>query len=120
MVLTGPPAPRQIARRRALEATLAGGLPQPTYSEAVLAEGARLLKRLGELWRKALPDERAELAQTLLSEVRVRDQRIVATHVARDEYVPLIAAGTVHSVGMAPPDGLEPPTQALGRPRSIH
>jgi hypothetical protein len=22
--------------------------------------------------------------------------------------------------GVAPPDGLEPPTQALGRPRSVH
>jgi hypothetical protein len=26
----------------------------------------------------------------------------------------------VDALGMAPPDGLEPPTQALGRPRSVH
>jgi len=47
-------------RKRALMASLNGGLPQPTYSEAVLGRAARLPSDLGELWTKATPTERAE------------------------------------------------------------
>ena len=37
------------------------------------------------------------------------------------EYLPLIAVASAgENVGEVPPDGLEPPTQALGRPRSVH
>ena len=73
-------------RKRALMASLNGGLPQPTYSEAVLVRAARLLSDLGDLWAKATPTERAEIAAGLFAEVRVRDDRIVAATPARDEY----------------------------------
>jgi hypothetical protein len=74
-----------IGRKRALVASLNGGLPQPTYSEAVLVRAARLLAELGDLWTKATPAERAEIAGSLFAEVRVRDDRIVKATPARDE-----------------------------------
>lgn len=110
-----------MGRRRSLEASLTTGLTEPTYSEAVLVQAARLLKDLGELWARATPEERTDIAQTLFSEVRVRGDRIVSATLARDEYRLLVASATASTqVCLAPPDGLEPPTQALGRPRSIH
>ena len=57
-----------IGRKRALMASLTGGLPQPTYSEAVLVRAARLLADLGDLWAKATPTERAEIAAGLFAE----------------------------------------------------
>lgn len=92
-----------VGRKRALMASLEVGRPQPTYSEAVLAKAARLMDELAALWRKATPVERAELAQTLFGEVRVRDQQIVGATLAQPEYLPLIASATVSG---APPDGL--------------
>lgn len=97
------------------------GRPQPTCSEAVLVKAARLLHDLADLWRQATPEQRAELAATLFSEVRVRDKAIAGATLAQPEYLPLVASATWrNAAGEAPPDGLEPPTQALGRPRSIH
>ncbi len=32
----------------------------------------------------------------------------------------LFVDAAAHDRQLAPPDGLEPPTQALGRPRSVH
>ena len=87
-------------------ASLSGGLPQPTYSEAVLVRAARLLSDLGDLWAKATPTERAEILGGLFAEVRVRDDRIVAATPARDEYRLLIASATAHAqVGVARPEG---------------
>jgi hypothetical protein len=83
-------------------ASLNGGLPQPTYSEAVLVRAARLLADLGDLWDKATPTERAEIAAGLFAEVRVQDERIVGARLARDEYLPLIASATARDqVGVA-------------------
>jgi len=91
-------------RSRALKATLEGGGPPPTYSEAVLVKAARLLTELGDLWLKASPEERHELAQTLFSEVRVRDDAVVSVKLARDEYLPLMASATARGqVGVARP-----------------
>ena len=110
-----------VGRLRALDASLTVGMPQPTYSEAILVQAARLLGQLAELWTKATTEERQDIAQNLFAWVRVRDDRIVRARLARDEYRPLIASAVANTwVGLAPPDGLEPPTQALGRPRSIH
>ncbi len=112
-----------VGRRRALEASLVdGGAAQPAYSEAVLVEAARLLGRLGELWRRATPEERQEIASSLFSSVRVRDQAVVEATLAHDEYLPLLASSEARAarVAVAPPDGLEPPTRTLGRCRSIH
>jgi hypothetical protein len=95
-----------IGRKRALLASLSGGLPQPTYSEAVLVRAARLLADLGELWANATPTERAEIAAGLFAEVRVHDDRIVSATLARDEYLPLIASATARDqVGVARPEG---------------
>jgi DNA invertase Pin-like site-specific DNA recombinase len=100
-----------VGRKRALIASLNAGLPQPTYSEAVLVRAARLLADLGELWTKATPVERAEIVGGLFSEVRVRDQRIVGASLAHDEYLPLIASAMARNqVGVARPEGFEPPT----------
>ncbi len=100
-----------IGRKRALMASLHGGLPQPSYGEAVLVRAARLLADLGDLWTKATPEERAEIAASLFAEVRVRDDRIVTAIPARDEYRLLIASAEAHAqVGVARPEGFEPPT----------
>ena len=61
-----------VGRSRALKASLEGGRPQPTYSEAVLVRAARLLAELGDLWKGATPQERQEIAGNLFAEVRVR------------------------------------------------
>jgi hypothetical protein len=88
-------------------ASLNGGLPQPTYSEAVLVRAARLLADLGDLWAKATPTERAEIAAGLFNEVRVRDHRIVGARLAHDEYLPLIASAPARDqVVLARPEGL--------------
>ncbi len=112
-----------VGRRRALEASLQGGLPQPKYDEGVLVEARRLLKRLGELWSRASAEQRAEIVGSLFDQVRVRDKRIDSVKLAREEYRPLVASATARQltvVGLAPPERFELPTQALGRPRSIH
>ena len=106
-----------LSRSRSLKASLDVGRPQPVYADDVLARAERLLDELADLWRKATPAERAELASTLFAKVRVRDRAIVEATPARPEYLPLIASMTV---SVAPPDGFEPPTPALGRLRSIH
>jgi hypothetical protein len=94
-----------IGRKRALMASLNGGLPQPTYSEAVLVRAARLLSDLGELWAKATPTERAEVAAGLFAEIRVRDERIVAATLAHDDYLPLIASATARAQEGGAPGG---------------
>ena len=100
-----------IERSRVLKAKVEGGGPPPTYSEAVLVKAARLLRELGDLWLKASPEERHELAQTLFSEVRVRDDAVVSVKLARDEYLPLMASATAGAqVVLARPEGFEPPT----------
>ena len=100
-----------VARKRALQASLEGGLPQPNYREAVLVRAARLLADLGDLWARATPSERAEIAGSLFTEVRVRDDRIVSARLARDEYLLLVASATARNpVGVARPEGFEPPT----------
>ena len=98
-------------RKRALEASLQGGRAQPTYSEATLVRAARLLSELGVLWAKATPEERAEIASGLFPEVTVKDSAIVGARLATDEYLTLIASATARSVvGVARPEGFEPPT----------
>ena len=100
-----------VGRSRALKAALREGAVQPTYSEAVLVKAARLLADLADLWRKATQEERHQLAQNLFAEVRVRDSTVVSVRLAHDEYLPLIASATARGqVGVARPEGFEPPT----------
>lgn len=73
----------------------------------VLVRAARVLEDLADLRRQASPEQRAELAQTLFAEVRVRDSRTIGATLAHPEHLPLVASATArNSVGMAPPDGL--------------
>ena len=113
-----------VAKRRALETELTGAPITSIAHVSVLEQAKRLLDDLGQLWGKATATERSEICQTMFASVRVRDQAIVEATLARpDDYLPLLASSAAHAqmtVGLAPPDGLEPPTQALGRPRSIH
>ncbi|MEX1169334.1 MAG: recombinase family protein [Chloroflexota bacterium] len=98
-----------VGRKRELEASLDSAQDQPTYAEAVLVKAARLLNDLGDLWARATPDERTEIAQNLFAGIRVRDGEIVSARLARDEYLPLIASAEAR-VWMARPEGFEPPT----------
>lgn len=111
------PAARAAAAPNTPGSPTAADLP-----DDALAHAARLLEELAEVRDKATPEERATIAGTLLTEVRVRDQAIVAATPANPAFLPLIASMTARNdaVGMAPPDGLEPPTRTLGRCRSIH
>jgi hypothetical protein len=103
---------------RALEATLADGLPQPSYFEADLVKVKGLLHHWKMLWSKATPDERKDIMASLFGEVRVRDKTIVSATLADQQYAPLIASSDARrlrlvtpegdgdeQVGLAPPDG---------------
>ncbi len=122
-----------VGRMRALEASLSGGLEQPSYFEADLVKIKGLLHDWKTLWDKATPEERQDIVGALFGEVRVRDKNIVSATLADPSYAPLIASSEarrlqlvetaedgIEQVGLAPPDGFEPPTRSLGRCRSIH
>jgi hypothetical protein len=122
-----------VGRMRALEASLSGGLEQPSYFEADLVKIKGLLHDWKMLWDKADSQERADIVAALFGKVRVRDKAIVSATLADQRYAPLIASSEARrlrllapsdavdeQVGLAPPDGLEPPTRSLGRCRSIH
>ena len=81
----------------------------------------------------ATPDERRDIGGALFGEVRLRDKSIVSATLADPAYAPLIASSEARrlrlvapaedgdeQVGLAPPDGFEPPTRTLGECRSIH
>ena len=92
------------------------------------------------LWGKATPQEHADIVGAMFGKVMVRfgkvmvrDSAIVSATLADPLYAPLIASSEARrlqlvapepssdeEVGLAPPDGLEPPTRTLGRCRSIH
>ena len=74
----------------------------------MLVRAARLLAELGDLWKGATPQERQEIAGNLFAEVRVRDDRIVSSRLARNEYLLLVASATARDqVGVARPEGFE-------------
>jgi hypothetical protein len=94
---------------RALEARLAGGLPTPIYADGAVAEAARILDDLRGLWANATPAERGEIIRNLFSEVRVRDDEITESVLAREEYLPLVASAYARSrMGVAGEEGFEP------------
>ena len=81
------------------------------------------------LWSKATAGERKDIVSALFGEVR--DKAIVSATLADQQYAPLIASSearrlrlvtppddTDEQVGLAPPDGLKPPT-ATQRPRLL-
>ena len=74
----------------------------------------RLMISMAENVAAATPEQLRELILMLVEHAETQDRGLGAvrwTGPAR----PFLSV-----VGVAPPDGLEPPTQALGRPRSIH
>jgi hypothetical protein len=59
-------------------------------------------------WAKATPTERSEIAGSLFTEVRVRDERLVSASIARDEYRALVASATARAqVSVARPEVAE-------------
>jgi hypothetical protein len=91
-------------------------LPEPDKI-TTFDQVAALVSSLGRALDAASPEQVRELIRMLVERVttsagEVSDIEIVPA--AR----PFFAAR--ESLLMAPPDGFEPPTQALGRPRSIH
>ncbi len=107
-------APEYRAKMQATQAELAL-LPEPdkvlTF-DAVAAVVESLRTAIGG----ASPEQLRELIGMLVERIRVTEDgeyEIEPVPAAR----PFFARG---SLLLAPPDGLEPPTQALGRPRSIH
>jgi hypothetical protein len=68
--------------------------------------------------RDAGPEQQAAIVRHIVERVVVEDGEFSAIHVSLEArpFFADFAAG----MAVAPPDGLEPPTQALGRPRSIH
>ena len=82
------------------------------------------MRSFAEMVDSASGDKLQELVPWLIERVETADKhvvRIVPTEPAR----PFFAWAEQETegqdcAGVAPPDGLEPPTQALGRPRSVH
>ncbi len=73
----------------------------------------------------AASDEKIrELVALLVERVETTDRevvRVVWSGPARPFFLAAAANSEDRALwGLAPPDGLEPPTQALGRPRSVH
>ncbi len=65
----------------------------------------------------ATPDQLKALVRMLAGRITIAERAVASVQVV-PAALPFFAAQP--TLLMAPPDGLEPPTQALGRPRSIH
>ncbi len=67
------------------------------------------------------PDDLAALVAEMVVQVWTRDQQVVSVVPRPDDLAFYDDEALARSVGvLAPPDGFEPPTHALGRHRSIH
>ena len=78
------------------------------------------MRSFAEMVDAASGDKLQELIPWLIERVETNDRRVVRV-VPTEPARPFFAwADQDACVGVAPPDGFEPPTQALGRPRSIH
>ncbi len=79
-------------------------------------DAARLVASLDAAIAAASPDQLKALIRMLVVRVSVVDRAVTAV-----ELVPAARPFFADDdLLRAPPDGLEPPTQALGRPRSVH
>ena len=73
---------------------------------------------MGRIIRDATPEHAQAIIRHIVERVTIEAGEVIGIAV-RMEARPFFGDyGT--AVVMAPPDGLEPPTQALGRPRSVH
>jgi DNA invertase Pin-like site-specific DNA recombinase len=99
-------------------------LPSPDDKLVLFDRYRAEVKSFAEALDAAAPEKLRELVALLVERVET-DARAVArvmwTGPARPFFVATAAEAAERAVwGVAPPDGFEPPTPALGRPRSIH
>ncbi len=103
--------------RRALETKLAE-LPAPADSNVIaFARAAATLLPMAQILEEAEPEHQRAIIRHIVERMAIEDGEVVGIAV-RLEARPFFEDDG--SMVLAPPDGLEPPTQALGRPRSIH
>ena len=127
------PTVRDDRSRNVTVAARSSTSSSPSYFEAELVKVEGPLHDWKMLWDKATAQERQDIVAALFSEVRVRDKNVVSATLADPTYAPPIASSEARrvwlvapagdgeeQVGLAPPDGFEPPTRSLGRCRSIH
>ncbi len=106
--------PEYRAKRAELEGKLSE-LPPPSDSNIVAFDrAASELVPLAETLRHAAPEHQARLIAHIVERVTVAAGEVAEVRV-RMEARPFFA-----DMAMAPPERFELPTQALGRPRSIH
>ena len=98
-------------------------IPRPDHKLVVFVDYRRRAEEMrlfAEMVDAASGDKLQGLVPWLITRVETAEKpvvRIVPTEPAR----PFFAWPEQDDcAGLAPPDGLEPPTQALGRPRSVH
>jgi hypothetical protein len=111
---------RQVAEVRAQLSAIPGTDSKLVAFDDYRARAAEM-RSFAEMVDSASGDKVQELLPWLIARVETADKqvvRIVPTDAARPFFAWAGDAGDC--AGVAPPDGLEPPTQALGRPRSVH
>ena len=94
-------------------------LPSPVDSNLIAFDrAATTLLPLGELIKRTDAEHQAALIRHIVERVVVEDGEVCENE-PRLEARPFFAAMR-DGMAMAPPEGFEPPTPALGRRRSIH
>ena len=105
------------AKRAEVDAEV-GELPPPsTLNVLAFDRAAARILPLGETLRQTTPAHQRDIIRHIVERVLIRG-RDVAEIIVRPEALPFFAA--FDSSCVAPPEGFEPPTPALGRRRSIH
>ena len=104
------------AAKRETETAL-GALPAPGDMIVVFSRHRAVVQSLGNELAEMAPDDVQEIVALLVERVETQEQRVIRV-IPSGPARPFFDAARVGV--LAPPDGLEPPTQALGRPRSVH
>ena len=111
-------APEYHCERLRLHGRLAE-LPAPADSNVLAFErAASAIIPMAATLRESAPEYKAQIVRHIDERVVIEDGHVVDIAV-RLEARPFFDDLRSRAL-LAPPDGLEPPTQALGRPRSIH
>ena len=123
--------PEYRAERKRLEAMLVE-LPLPAESNLVAFDrAAALYEAIGAVLSDTTREHQRQIILAIVESVRATEGGVSEIRV-RPEARPFVAdfvvgetvadkdASQRAAVGLAPPDGLEPPTRTLGRCRSIH
>jgi DNA invertase Pin-like site-specific DNA recombinase len=110
--------PEYRLQRRALEAQLAE-LPAPADSNIIAFDRAsKVLLPMAQIIREASPEHAQEIIRHIVEKVTIESGQVVGITVRLEARPFFDDLGD--RMAMAPPDGLEPPTPALGRLRSVH